>query len=127
MRQEFWFSEGKGVSVESVERDRLVEQGLQALSNVEMHAAARKRHLAGKGIGIGLATAGAAGLAYLLWRRSRPIEDPWAEEYWANLTTKADLPDLPVEAVETGTAETGENSAEDTSGEDAGDSESSDK
>ncbi len=30
-----------------------------------------------------LTVAGAAGCAaYVLWRRSQPVEDPWAEEYW---------------------------------------------
>lgn len=31
----------------------------------------------------------AAGTGYILWRRSQPIDDPWAEEYWddAALTT----------------------------------------
>ncbi|MDO5495705.1 MAG: hypothetical protein Q4G64_08330 [bacterium] len=27
----------------------------------------------------------AAGAGYLLWRRSQPVEDPWAEEYWQNV------------------------------------------
>mgnify|MGYP000991280955 CR=1 FL=1 len=26
----------------------------------------------------------AAGAAYVVWRRSQPVEDPWAEEYWAD-------------------------------------------
>ena len=25
----------------------------------------------------------AAGAAYVVWKRSQPVEDPWAEEYWA--------------------------------------------
>ncbi|MCL3778537.1 MULTISPECIES: hypothetical protein [unclassified Actinomyces] len=28
----------------------------------------------------------AAGAAYVVWRRSQPVEDPWAEEYWADST-----------------------------------------
>ena len=26
----------------------------------------------------------AAGAAYIVWKRSQPVEDPWAEEYWAD-------------------------------------------
>lgn len=26
----------------------------------------------------------AAAAAYIIWRRSQPVEDPWAEEYWAD-------------------------------------------
>lgn len=39
----------------------------------------------------------AAGTGYLLWRRSQPIEDPWAEEYWQNVETPE--PEVPVAAV----------------------------
>ena len=28
----------------------------------------------------------AAGAAYIVWKRSQPVEDPWAEEYWADST-----------------------------------------
>lgn len=28
----------------------------------------------------------AAGAGYLLWRRSQPVDDPWAEEYWDDTT-----------------------------------------
>lgn len=37
-----------------------------------------------------LAVAGAAACAaYVVWRRSQPVEDPWAEEYWADSTEDA--------------------------------------
>ena len=26
------------------------------------------------------------GAAYLLWKRSQPVEDPWAEAYWEDVT-----------------------------------------
>lgn len=29
----------------------------------------------------------AAGAGYMLWRRTQPVEDPWAEEYWDDATT----------------------------------------
>lgn len=45
-----------------------------------------KRHRGLKCLGW-LALAGAAaGAAYVVWRRSQPVEDPWAEEYWADST-----------------------------------------
>ena len=28
---------------------------------------------------------GAAGAAFLLWKRSQPVEDPWAESYWEDV------------------------------------------
>ncbi|HZK06408.1 MAG TPA: hypothetical protein VFC82_11285 [Actinomycetaceae bacterium] len=33
-------------------------------------------------LGWTLVGSAAAGAGYLLWRRSQPVEDPWAEEYW---------------------------------------------
>ncbi|WP_257210410.1 hypothetical protein [Actinomyces ruminis] len=26
----------------------------------------------------------------MIWRRSQPVEDPWAEEYWADSTEESD-------------------------------------
>lgn len=44
----------------------------------------KKKHPVLKTLGW-LALAGAAaGAAYVVWRRSQPVEDPWAEEYWAD-------------------------------------------
>lgn len=44
----------------------------------------RKSHRFLKTLGW-LAVAGAASTAaYVVWRRSQPVEDPWAEEYWAD-------------------------------------------
>jgi len=34
----------------------------------------------------GAAAGAAAAGAYVVWRRSQPVEDPWAEEYWADST-----------------------------------------
>lgn len=48
-----------------------------------------KRHRGLKCLGW-LALAGAAaGAAYVVWRRSQPVEDPWAEEYWADSTEES--------------------------------------
>lgn len=82
----------------------LAAMGADALSDVEKHArgekiakAAKKKHHKGKVIGWTLAIAGIGTVAYVVWRRSRPIEDPWAEEYWVDLQTNVDLPDVPKE------------------------------
>ena len=46
----------------------------------------KKKHRVLKTLGW-LAVAGvAAAGAYVVWRRSQPVEDPWAEEYWADST-----------------------------------------
>lgn len=41
-----------------------------------------KSNTAAKTFGWVLVGTVAAGAGYLLWRRTQPIEDPWAEEYW---------------------------------------------
>lgn len=57
----------------------------------------KKKHTVLKTIGW-LALAGAAaGAAYVVWRRSQPVEDPWAEEYWADVAEDEDAP-APAEA-----------------------------
>lgn len=56
-----------------------------ALSAVEKHSKSKKSHGGRKALGWSVAAVGAGGVAYLLWRRSRPVEDPWAEEYWVDL------------------------------------------
>lgn len=38
-----------------------------------------------------------AGAGYILWKRSQPIEDPWAEEYWADLDTDSFVPETRAE------------------------------
>lgn len=40
------------------------------------------------------------GAGYVLWKRSQPIEDPWAEEYWADLEAESPVPGAPAEKVE---------------------------
>ena len=42
----------------------------------------KKSHKVLKTLGWLTVAGGAACAAYVLWRRSQPIEDPWAEEYW---------------------------------------------
>lgn len=40
-----------------------------------------------------------AGAGYVLWKRSQPIEDPWAEEYWADLETDSFVPATEAEEI----------------------------
>lgn len=44
--------------------------------------------------------AGVAGAGYVLWKRSQPIEDPWAEEYWADLESEVDIQEMLPESVD---------------------------
>lgn len=46
----------------------------------------KKSHGVVKTLGWVLVGTAAAGTGYLLWRRSQPIDDPWAEEYWDDTT-----------------------------------------
>lgn len=43
--------------------------------------------------------AGIAGAGYILWKRSQPIEDPWAEEYWADIESEIELDEMAAEDV----------------------------
>lgn len=45
-----------------------------------------KKGRAGKTVGWILVGTAAAGTGYLLWRRTQPVDDPWAEEYWEDTT-----------------------------------------
>lgn len=57
-------------------------------------------HHVAKAVGWTVLGISAAGVGYLLWKRSQPIEDPWAEEYWADLETDSPVPDASAEHVE---------------------------
>lgn len=61
-----------------------------------------KKHRTAKVLGWTALGVSAAGVGYLLWKRSQPIEDPWAEEYWADLEAddNADVPDVAPESTE---------------------------
>ncbi|MDR2454370.1 MAG: hypothetical protein LBD51_07495 [Bifidobacteriaceae bacterium] len=87
-------------------RDMIVERALPAIvAAVDAAAraaagqadvaakAARKRRRAGKIIGWSLAGAAAAGVGYWLWRQTRPVTDPWAEEDWEDFDAAGDAPD----------------------------------
>lgn len=59
-----------------------------------------KRHTFGRVVGWTLLSSVAAAAGYLLWRRSQPIEDPWAEEYWTGLDADVEVPTTPAESAE---------------------------
>ena len=62
-----------------------------AKDNKKALAKARKSNSSSKGGIIALLIAAAVGAAgYVAWRRTKPVEDPWAEEYWEDV--KMDLP-----------------------------------
>ena len=64
----------------------------EALAEVEKHAARdrKKKGRFGRVVGWGLLAVGVGAVGYLMWRRSRPVEDPWAEEYWVDLQNDAE-------------------------------------
>ncbi|MGC5614642.1 hypothetical protein [Georgenia sp. Z1491] len=47
---------------------------------------AKKKGGAGKALGWVLVGTAVAGAGYLVWRRTQPVDDPWAEEYWDDTT-----------------------------------------
>lgn len=59
----------------------------------------RKRRLL-RALGWTAATGAVVGIGYVLWRRSQPIEDPWAEEYWADLESDTIIPAMAAEKIE---------------------------
>lgn len=80
----------------------LVERATRAgeVTRKSLAKPAPKKHRLGRALGWTVLGTAAAGAGYLLWRRSQPIEDPWAEEYWADLDTDVDVPDTPAEAID---------------------------
>lgn len=76
--------------------DDLEGRGEAALSAVEKHAK-KKSHTGRKVFLWSLAAAGIGGVAYLFWRRSRPVEDPWAEDYWVDLKDEEGPVEIDVE------------------------------
>lgn len=57
----------------------------------------KRRFRAGRAALWTLGTAAVAGAGYLAWRRSQPIDDPWADEYWADLDTDVEADEFVVE------------------------------
>lgn len=67
------------------------------LAQVEKKHMKKNKHRCRKAFKWTLLGAGAAAVGYVLWRRSQPIEDPWAEEYWADLETTQDPSEVAAE------------------------------
>lgn len=63
----------------------------------------KKGHGLAKTFGWVLVGTAAAGTGYLLWRRSQPVDDPWAEEYWEDTTVTS--PAAPTPSTEPGAAD----------------------
>ena len=59
-----------------------------------------KKHRGKKTFGWILVGTAAAGTGYLLWRRTQPVDDPWAEEYWEDTTVTAPAEATTAPAVE---------------------------
>ena len=57
----------------------------------------RRKCRALRAFGLTALVGAVAGAGYILWKRSQPIEDPWAEEYWADLDTDSFVPDTEAE------------------------------
>ncbi|WP_406712270.1 hypothetical protein [Trueperella pyogenes] len=63
-------------------------------SKKELAKPEKKKRRVGKWFGF-LAVAGAgAAAAYVAWARSRPVQDPWAEAYWEDVSVPADEAEL---------------------------------
>lgn len=91
-------------AVEEATARALVEAGHldhPLVANLEAETTKRvRRQRFRQGLKWGAIAAGTAGVGYLVWRRSQPIEDPWAEEYWADLEEDADVPEVVTEKVD---------------------------
>ena len=94
----------KGVDASKAGIEALAAVGADVLADVEKHARdhkpAKKKHRGRSFCRWSLALAGVGAVAYVMWRRSRPVEDPWAEEYWVDLQSNVDLDDVPNESAQ---------------------------
>ncbi|MDO4259287.1 MAG: hypothetical protein Q4C87_07185 [Actinomycetaceae bacterium] len=75
--------------------DAIRRASTSALATPTVKVRRKRRFL--RALGWTAATAAAAGVAYLVWKRSQPIEDPWAEEYWADLESDTVVPAVDAE------------------------------
>ena len=48
-----------------------------------------------KGLGEASLVAAAAGAAFVLYKRSQSVEDPWAEEYWSEVEAEDEDEEAP--------------------------------
>src|SRR5690625_7286916 len=82
---------------ESNKKGKAVKAGKAAQKAL---AAKPKKRGAGKTLGWVLVGTAAAGTGYLLWRRTQPVDDPWAEEYWEDTTVTTPTEPTTAPAVE---------------------------
>lgn len=66
-----------------------VDQRIDAIVAAAQQETRSSKGGAGKTVGWVLVGAAVAGGGYLLWKRTKPIDDPWAEEYWDDASTPA--------------------------------------
>ncbi|PKY65942.1 hypothetical protein CYJ25_06825 [Schaalia turicensis] len=83
-----------------LERARHASEASQAALTTPTKKVIVKKHRFLRAIGWTALAGTVAGAGYVLWKRSQPIEDPWAEEYWADLETTVDVPATEPEEVE---------------------------
>lgn len=81
-----------------VERARRAGKASQAALVTPTKAVRPKRRFL-RAIGWTALATTVAGAGYVLWKRSQPIEDPWAEEYWADLETDSFVPSVEAEEI----------------------------
>lgn len=66
----------------------------------EQEKAARGKNKLARTLGWVLVGGAVAGAGVLIWRRTQPVDDPWAEEYWDDaVVTDPPNTDAPAEAV----------------------------
>lgn len=72
----------EAASAALVEAEGNVAEKLQAAGEKALAASKPKKRRFRTFLKITAALAALGGIAYVLWNRSRPTEDPWAEAYW---------------------------------------------
>lgn len=87
-------------AVDAADRARHASEASQAALTTPTKKVIVKKHRFLRAIGWTALATTVAGAGYVLWKRSQPIEDPWAEEYWADLETSVDVPATEPEEVE---------------------------
>lgn len=76
-----------GSQVASAAADKLDDVAATVVSATEqvVDSPVKKSGNVGKTIGWIAAGAATAAAGYLVWRRTKPLDDPWAEEYWEDI------------------------------------------
>ncbi|QPK81425.1 hypothetical protein G7Y41_00655 [Schaalia sp. ZJ405] len=92
--------------------DRARRAGEASTAALKQPTKTRKRRRFLRALGWTTLAATVAGAGYVLWKRSQPIEDPWAEEYWADLETDSFVPDVDAEDIAEDVKDTVEDAVE---------------